>query len=218
MRFIGDVHAKDKHYKKIVKQCDRSIQVGDFGMGGGAGWFKRHPFARSTNQEKYREHRFIRGNHDDPERCAEADRWWIPDGRVVQDRMMLIGGAFSIDSPGRIEGVSWWRNEELSIGRLNDIIDLYEKVKPRVMITHDAPKLVTNRLMDWAEKKHHSSRTQQAFDAMLQIHSPDLWIFGHWHASRDVIMHGTRFICLNELEHIDIDLSLYGIDETKLWS
>jgi hypothetical protein len=219
MRFIGDVHAKGKRYKKIVKQCDRSIQVGDFGMGSGTGWFRYHPFGLSRNQAQYREHRFIRGNHDDPNLCAtRSAKWWIPDGSVLQDKMMLVGGAYSIDSAGRTPGISWWHDEELTIARFNDIIDTYEKVRPRVMVTHDAPKLVTSRIMEsWRPERHAiNSRTQQAFDAMIQIHSPDLWVFGHWHASRDVTMYGTRFICLNELEHVDIDLSQYGIDETKL--
>lgn len=216
MRFIGDVHAKDKQYKKLVKQCDRSIQVGDFGMGGDVGWFRQHPLSRSSNN--YGNHRFIRGNHDDPARCAnQAAKWWIPDGSRTQG-MMFVGGACSIDQPSRIIGKDWWPDEELTIARLYDIIDDYAKTRPRVMVTHTAPKLVTNEIMTWAAKKEATSRTEQAFDAMLRLdHTPDLWIFGHWHASRDVVMHGTRFICLNELEYVDIDLSQYGIDETALW-
>jgi hypothetical protein len=48
---------------------------------------------------------------------------------------------------------------------------------------------------------------------MWSAHAPDLWIFGHYHASFDHVLHGgreagTRFISLAELEYRDIDLPL----------
>lgn len=33
IRFIGDVHCKWSKYEKLIKGCDRSVQVGDFGVG-----------------------------------------------------------------------------------------------------------------------------------------------------------------------------------------
>ena len=57
-------------------------------------------------------HKFIRGNHDDPQACREHP-YWIKDGLIEND-IMYIGGAWSIDREYRTEGVSWWRDEELS--------------------------------------------------------------------------------------------------------
>ena len=64
----------------------------------------------------------------------------------------------------------------------------------------------TNGLRVESAKRDYPSRTRQAFDAMMSIHRPKLWIFGHWHRSRNEMIDGTRFICLAELEHKDIDL------------
>jgi hypothetical protein len=33
MRLIGDIHGKFSQYKRIIKDCQASIQVGDMGVG-----------------------------------------------------------------------------------------------------------------------------------------------------------------------------------------
>lgn len=207
MRFIGDIHGKFNRYEKLVKECEASIQVGDFGMGFKGG--KQHPWSYKKDYAFYKHHRFIRGNHDSPAHCAsQASRWWIPDG-TVEDGMMFCGGANSVDKATRMEGVDWWRNEELSIHALNNLIDKYERDNPNIMVTHEAPESVAQATMTWRSKLELGSRTRQAFQAMLEMRKPKLWIFGHWHKSIDTVIDGCRFICLNELEHIDIDLAEY---------
>ena len=125
---------------------------------------------------------------------------------------MFIGGAMSIDKMYRIPGFSWWEGEELSIKELNDMVTVYLTEKPRVMITHDCPREVSEVLMSRGTNdgcaKTEGSRTSQALQSMWSAHSPDLWVFGHWHLSFDHILHGgrekgTRFVCLAELEYRD---------------
>jgi Icc-related predicted phosphoesterase len=41
---------------------------------------------------------------------------------------------------------------------------------------------------------------------MFQEHQPKLWVFGHHHQSKDVQINGTRFVCLNELETMTLEL------------
>ena len=203
MRFIGDIHGKYKRYTAIVKECDASIQVGDFGMG----FSPKHPWDYKTDKSFYSNHRFIRGNHDSPSHCARTP-WWIPDG-TVEDSMMFIGGALSIDAASRQEGVSWWRDEELSIEAFNRLIDKYEQIKPDIMVSHEAPEYIIKDTMSWYGKMELPSRTRQALQTMWEIHSPKLWVFGHWHSSVDRVINGCRFRCLNELEYEDIDLAQY---------
>jgi len=120
-------------------------------------------------------HRFIRGNHDSPEVCRNHPNW-IPDGQFEND-MFFLGGAFSIDWQMRMPGVSWWEDEELSIVELNAMIDKFESLKPKIVVTHDCPTKFAMLL-----KSHHmddKSRTRAALDTMLEIHKPDLWVFGH---------------------------------------
>ena len=125
--------------------------------------------------------------------------------------MMFIGGADSIDKAYRIEGYSWWADEELSYVELDELVQKYQEVKPRIMVTHDCPQeiamlLAIPMLLPASRNNFEHTRTRQAFQRMLSCHSPELWIHGHWHVSRDVTTQGTRFICLAELEYKDIEI------------
>jgi predicted phosphodiesterase len=85
---------------------------------------------------------------------------------------------------------------------MSDVLELYEKEKPDVVISHDCPDSVKLDIM-----KHDGiikSRTGLLLQMMYEIHSPDLWVFGHHHKSCKSRIHGTNFVCLNELETITI--------------
>lgn len=202
MRFIGDVHGKFDQYLDIIQNVSESVQVGDFGVG-----FKPLPtILGATGLFETSRHKFIRGNHDNPALCAESPNW-IPDGDVFpSDGVMFIGGALSIDKQERMEGVGWWHDEECTISKLNDCLDRYERFGPAIVVTHDCPESVTAKLFGSDGKRDYPSRTRQAFDAILDICPPKLWIFGHWHRSRNEMIGDTRYICLAELEFKDIEL------------
>jgi hypothetical protein len=42
--------------------------------------------------------------------------------------------------------------------------------------------------------------TGWALQELFNIHQPKYWYFGHYHNSWSMIINGTRFKCLNELE------------------
>jgi len=208
MRFIGDVHGKWLDYCNVFLNPEdpatESIQVGDFGVG--------FPDTREEYIQQTKEymdegnHRFIRGNHDNPNDCPNWEQW-IPDG-MTENGMMFVGGAHSIDQAMRTEGVSWWEDEELSYTQLAEMIVKYEEYKPRIMVTHDCPDSVSRHLFKWMTKNQIPSRTRTAFDTMLHAieHKPEWWIFGHHHANRAVEIFGTKFVCLGELQYLDIDV------------
>lgn len=214
-RFIGDVHGKFGRYKTILADSPYpTIQVGDMGVG-----FRQWPHGDwSTNPPHATMvaggHRFERGNHDNPDVCKRHSQY-IPDG-TVEGNTMFIGGALSIDKAYRIEDYSWWADEELSQVQLDDLIDVYGIMRPRVMVTHECPESVAAMivgnmpdLMNSGMMKllpRFASRTRVAFERMLAIHAPKLWIFGHWHVPFDYVHNGTRFVCLPELATMDIDL------------
>ena len=90
-RIIGDIHGHIGPYINLLVDCDASIQVGDFGYG-----FINEPAERLVSDiHESGDHKFIRGNHDDPAKCKVAPGW-IQDGLVRND-VMFIGGAWSID-------------------------------------------------------------------------------------------------------------------------
>lgn len=209
IRLIGDVHGKFAQYKTIIKNGPSSIQVGDMGVGfrrtldginGNAGEFSANP---PYDLMAARDARFIRGNHDNPAVC-DSHTQCISDGSI-ECGVMFVGGAQSVDRSWRTEGYDWWPDEELSVAELNDMVDLYIEAKPRVMITHDCPEEVAEAMEAHSGRKKldFKSRTRQAFQAMWSAHSPELWVYGHWHYSFDHVLRGTRFVCLAELEYRD---------------
>jgi hypothetical protein len=189
MRFIGDVHGKFDQYLKLIESVPESIQVGDFGAG-----FKPIPYIGIN-------HRWIRGNHDNPE-ISKGHPNWIPDGHY-ENGMFFTGGALSVDAHSRTEGVDWWRDEELSYDECFSFMDKYESIHPEIMVTHDLPQTVAMQIFG-NHKSSIRSRTRNFLDSLFFSHKPKLWICGHWHVREDVTIDGTRFIVLGELDHIDI--------------
>lgn len=215
IRFIGDVHGKYGRYKTILADSPYpTIQVGDMGVG-----FRRWPHGEPSanppfDQMKAGDHRFIRGNHDNPDVCRRHPQC-IADG-TVQDDVMFVGGALSIDASMRYEDFSWWRDEELSYPELMAIIELFAVARPRIMVTHECPELIAEmiigRIPDLRGGRikmdpRFASRTRVAFQNMFEMHQPEIWIFGHYHVWFDENINGTRFVCIPELGTIDVQVA-----------
>jgi hypothetical protein len=184
----------------------RSIQVGDFGIGFGNNFWHEEVVGKWMKDNP--NHRFIRGNHDNPAICKTMPGY-IEDGTVEGD-VMYIGGAWSIDHAYRTEGRDWWRDEELSIMEFDRIAKIYEEVKPRVVITHDCPTAVAWEMFISKGLSLSTSqiktRTGEYLQFMFEQHKPELWFFGHWHETLTQNILGTEFHCLGELDFIDVEL------------
>lgn len=214
IRVIGDTHGYYGRYKKIIKKggFDKSVCVGDMGVGfrrSNGNFYTNPPYDTMVKTNSF----YIRGNHDNPNVCKKHTQW-IPDGHY-ENNMMFIGGAKSIDRHHRTEDYDWWPDEECSYNQFYKFMDDYESLKPKIMVTHDCPL----RIAALIQKSHHAydkSITQQALQAMFELdHKPELWLFGHHHISTDIEVDGTRFICLNELEYIDIEINENNIQVIK---
>jgi hypothetical protein len=209
IRFIGDVHGRFEKYKNLIKDTERSLQVGDFGVG-----FINSLTEKAHSNPPYDamskgEHYFIRGNHDNPGACKRHP-FWVRDGGSVfgRDDIFCVGGAVSIDKDRRTEGYDWWFDEELSYKELCSLMDIYELVKPKIVVSHECPDSVITRLVHEKGlfKYDIPCTTRKCFDNMLEIHKPDLWIHGHWHFRYQAVSKGVEFIGLGELDHIDLDV------------
>ena len=215
IRFIGDVHGKFARYKTILQNSPYpTIQVGDMGIG-----FLKWPHGEPTANPPYdamiaNKHRFIRGNHDSPAACKKHSQY-ISDGTMMGG-MMFVGGALSIDKAYRNEGFSYWANEELSVQELNHLVDQFEVMQPKIMVTHECPESIAELMVGSVDPKtkmfspgkldpRFASRTRQAFQSMFELYQPKLWVYGHWHVPFDRVINGTRFVCLPELACMDID-------------
>lgn len=188
--FIGDVHGKYEPFKRILNNLDGDvIQLGDLGVG-------------FNDSELPNTFRFIHGNHDNPELCADMPQFLGRYG-MLYDKVMFASGAYSIDKHYRTVGVSWWEDEELHIREMYGAIELYEKVKPDIMITHDCPLSVYDRMVS----RHITKNSTADFlQALLEIHQPKKWIFGHHHISKGFRVGVTEFTCVGELDTLTIDV------------
>lgn len=206
-RLIGDIHGAFYQYQTCVNDAEYSIQLGDFGIGFGQGdqWHESvNDFHQSGN------HKFIRGNHDDPEFCRKHMVGYIADG-VIENNVMFVGGAWSIDRDFRTPGVDWWRNEELSANQMDQVFATYCVAKPDVMITHDCPTLVAyhmfvrSGLRTYGDSTLYLTRTGELFQRMFEVHQPKFWFHGHWHHTVERDIDGTHFHCLGELDWVDFN-------------
>ena len=203
IRFCGDVHGKWRSFRDLVRESPYPVrQVGDFGVGFKTEDFFDQCFGDMTSED----FQFIRGNHDHPTEVHECEPHYIPD-LTVQGDVMYLGGAFSIDYYWRTPGVNWWPDEEASVPLFEKFLKEYEEKCPRIMVTHDCPNFLTAKL-DPKSGPYIPTRTRYYFEAALTttLHRPHVWVFGHHHKSFDQVINGTRFICLNELETVDLEV------------
>lgn len=219
VRLVGDIHGKTYDYRayalvsgvdfrtRHLVEPEYSIQVGDYGIG----FFSDFWHEKEVEwQTAHPQHRFIRGNHDDPAKCKTMPGY-IEDGTIEGD-VMFIGGAWSIDHEWRTPGVDWWSDEELSYEELDKLVTKYGQVKPDFLITHDCPTQVAYEMfiskgLGMSGVEQVKTRTGEALQAMFEIHQPKFHFFGHWHQTRELTLNVTRFVCLGELDYIDVDFN-----------
>lgn len=189
---IGDVHGKIDLYWKILNKVKSgsSIQVGDFG-------FRKHHTWHLKNIAD--NHKVLFGNHDDYTFLNEKHS--LGNYTIINSAIMVIRGGFSIDRSQRIFGIDYFSNEELNCSEQNDIIEVYERVKPKIVITHESPKFLVDNFVSYVEAYSNTCRFLQY---LYEVHQPDLWIFGHYHTDYNKIIDKTNFICLAELSTYEI--------------
>ena len=239
MWFIGDVHGEWRTYRWMInKMCigkdrpeeshhwfdgmspimesqasfhsgiglDQSLQVGDWGV------FDEVDLANSPGNEN---HRFFRGNHDNPELINRHPACLGDFGFIPDMDMFFAAGGYSIDGPAnianhRVEYVDWWPNEELTASQWWRVHELYQEHKPKIVVSHECPNIAKAGAMAADGKnvnkaKVYVSGTEMMLQQMYDEHEPELWIFGHYHYKMDTVIGKTRFICCGSL----------GFDETK---
>jgi len=215
LRVIGDAHGKFKEYSKIAKKAENSVQLGDFGFNESYKWLQQNlPKFSPVN------HSFFGGNHDDYDHYYKVPHALgdYGEAKLGDIQFFFIRGAFSIDKKWRriheqVSGLKcWWKEEELDAEKMEKAIKMYLSVKPEIMITHDCPdsisKMIGNpsMLRDFGfDPDNFNTVTQTLLEACLNQHQPKLWVFGHYHRWNNIVHKGCQFICLPELEYIDLD-------------
>ncbi len=226
MIFIGDCHGKTSQLEWMLKhnpklQDKKCFQLGDMGLG-----FK----GVELNPPRNHWFRFIRGNHDSPQKCVDHPNYAGDYGYDPKEKLFWCGGAWSIDWQWRTPGISWWVDEEQSPEALNQAYQLYIKSKPRIVATHEAPTEAAIRIIAAAmvppsneelatsvvkseEYQYYkaklgckNTRTSQVLQQMFDAHKPEYWVFGHYHLTKEFDIEGCNFQCLAELVNMEITL------------
>jgi predicted phosphodiesterase len=190
MIIIGDVHGKYQEYLNLISTEKSSIQVGDMDLFG-------------YDDLKYipDSHRFFKGNHDNY--SISQDIHDLGDYGVFEEDGYSIGfirGAYSIDRFERTAANEWYEQEQLTYPQMSAAVKLLTERKPQVILSHDGPDYIVRRFFEYDDL----TKTRQALGVLTKLHLPKVWIFGHHHKFRDEMIDGCRFICLAELQKVDL--------------
>lgn len=211
IRIISDVHGKINKYLDVVNKCEYSVQLGDLAFD--------YRFLGNIDDTR---HVFIPGNHDNYDKCFAYPHCLGNFGEFELNGIVFffIRGAFSIDWQYRqkhqeLTGQkSWWSNEELSFAEMKLCFDLYREVKPDFVISHDCPRIISNKIGNPQILNNFgynadifTTSTSELLEECYNFHAPKIWIFGHYHIDIQVNLK-TKFICLPELGYCDVNSNL----------
>jgi len=214
MKFLilGDVHGNWGFLKQVVQLAYKNhrdithiVQVGDFAYG----WPGTQPFAfgrRYFTKEdrddlnalpKY----WLDGNHENFDQLEKDGGAWqpywtyMPRGSVLEvegKRLLFFGGASSVDRNQRTTGLSWWPQEAITYGQIQETL---ERVDGPIdaAFTHDHPSIVPfkNDQKEYGPGKGDRDMLR----ALWQEYRPPFWFYGHHHESREEDIQGTNFHC-----------------------
>lgn len=184
------------------------FHLGDFGLWGGVSGDQYLSAVNSTAERNNLMVFVTLGNHEDytqlesmvphPEfpgfvynpSCpavlfAERGARWVVDGRTF----MSLGGANSIDKDSRVEWLTWWAAESITLG---DVYRAVEGGHADVMLTHECPAGVdlfgSHRDSDagWSpDAVRYANSSREMMRQVVDSVKPDLLMHGHYHRMVD---------------------------------
>lgn len=203
---VGDWHGDHRAAVAALKGLKTEgitvvYHVGDFGFWPGRDGVK---FLRGLERQldMYGQTIYVTmGNHDDYPQVdalpvSEDGLRWATEHIAVMPRgyrwnvsgrsFVSLGGAPSINFPDLKEGISWWREEAITMG---DVYRIAEGGQAEIMITHDAPNGITplEQMMSETRREWSPEGLQYAdqgralmTQAVLSV-KPKMLFHGHYH-------------------------------------
>ena len=199
----GDTHG-DIDIRKLSNDCfkaykeDYLIIAGDFGLV----WdnSKREKYWLDWLNEKPYTILFVDGNHEnfDMLNSFEIERWnggcihkirsniyHLMRGHIFTIeglKIFAMGGATSIDKDTRVEGISWWNQEQPTTSEMMFASENLESHQNKVdyVISHTTSFLMMS-LIGWMRER---SMLNQYFEKLESTIDFKHWYFGHFHLDR----------------------------------
>lgn len=213
----GDTHADISRILKIddseMTKNDIVIILGDFGVIWGDS--ERTEYCLKVLGEKNFTTAFLDGNHENFVEIARLEKtiFWnngyvglLPHGvihllrgeiyNINDKRIGVCGGANSVDLWHRTEGISWWREEEITNNDINKFMTIAEEYdnKVDIMLSHDAPASIIPIVKLYSGVNDGEiSNSQKQLEKINQIIDIKKWYFGHWHIDKKI---DDKFECL----------------------
>jgi len=227
--FAGDWHGNTLWVKKTLSRLaaagvNRVYQVGDFGLWPGP----EGEYYLDTVAQALRNHDMdlyvILGNHEDYGKYAqmrpspESGGWlqlpsekysrmnFAPRAHVWEAyglRFASLSGAGSIDKGLRVEGKSWWPEEEITDADRDAFIALLDERgwdNVDIFLSHEAPAGIT--MDSWAAANHPTWFTPEiqyyCYQQRIRLReavdraAPRWLIHGHWHYRHTTELEGVR--------------------------
>jgi predicted phosphodiesterase len=226
MFILGDIHG---NFNQIVNFCRRNeskqpinlIQLGDFGAGFSPDFLDDMEYLNEYLFEHNVTLYVIRGNHDDPKFFNGNYNWsnlkLLKDYTVLDlegKKILLIGGATSIDRNSRTENISWWSDEIFHL----DVQKIKELKNIDIVITHTAPNFVNpvsfnslvlffakydiNLLRDLEDERNN---VKIIYDILSENNKIEQWFYGHFHDTSTEEHNNTTFdlLGINEFYYLN---------------
>lgn len=203
VKILGDVHGNYEAMFNVItsdkQKVDYILQLGDLGFD-----YKILDVFKPMNRVELRRiFHFIPGNHDNYDKCFDRKECLGDYGPIYFiPKSFFLRGGFSLDYKYRTPGLDWWDKEELTLPELDNAVKMYEKIKPDYMFSHECPISLVDKITDgriaiaYGFPPVIQTRTALALERMFKFHKPKIHFFAHYHRDVDMVVNGTRFICL----------------------
>jgi predicted phosphodiesterase len=208
---LSDVHGDLALCKLICSQNpDRTVlQIGDLGIGNAdstrglyddesaiitTAWLAPRAVAQLPSN-----FRFFVGNHDNRKEASKLPNCLGDFGDY--NGLFFVSGADSYDKDVRVEGESWWPDEQLTYKQGMDALDAWKKSSSKILVAHDAPQHIVQKVLH----VYDPTRTRQLLQMMVEARKPRLVVSGHHHRSFETTNKGTIFRGLGIGEELAID-------------
>jgi len=233
--FAGDIHGNTDHMewlanKAFYNDIEVIISCGDFGFWPHKEWgqhfLDRTDYLLSQagaelfwvdgNHENHDFLDDLRSSYGDSEPIWTSDRTrWVPRGCVFdlgELSLMGYGGAWSVDWEERTEGKTWWPQETIDEGHVNQIAE--QKVD--ILVSHEAPLSAEDGILSYKDVYSESLEQRRLITEVARRVKPDLVMCGHHHLRETFLADTPHHSVVNVLGRDEMDdESVFVLEATK---
>lgn len=235
----GDTHGNSRVVRNKAREahamgCDTIFIVGDFGLWPGVDGVNYLDDVNAAAREYNLRIIALPGNHEDHDQWKKWFEGIVPldkhgfayvrsnvlltpkvqSFKFGKKRFFVAGGAVSIDKQWRIEGKSWWKNEEFTEDNLRSV-ESYNGPPIDFLLTHDCSDFTHFGFTLKVDPESQANR--QRIDRAINVLRPAYHFHGHMHQKYEwtnTMSHGLRDSAFghDESEWNGYGTKTYGLD------